>query len=336
MNVYSRGKDIVIEGAQDFNLADIFECGQCFHCRRLVENENAETPRFTEQIVENAEAPRFTKQIVENAETPRFTKQIVESYEVVAYGRCIHVSQTVCEGGEAGQVVLHDVSEEDYHCVWHKYFDMDTDYGMIKREIAAADSRLEAVIRAGAGIRILRQDFFEMLISFIISQNKQIPHIRQLVHALSERYGTRIEYQGRSIYAFPVPKQLYGVSEEEFRACKVGFRAPYIRDAVEKVYHGEISEERLLRMSVDEARKSLMSIHGVGEKVANCVLLFGLGFTEVFPVDVWMQRIMESLYFPDGAKREEIECFAYDKFGSYAGYAQQYLFAYGRENKIGK
>lgn len=328
MNVYSRGNDTIIEEAKDFHLAEVLECGQCFHCRRLGDDI--------------CEAPLLLNQIVENPETARFASQIVENYEVVAYGRCLRVSQTVYRGTDegqteqGGQVVLHDVSEDEYRRIWHKYFDMDTDYTVIKKRIAVADDRLAPVICAGGGIRILRQEFFEMLISFILSQNKQIPHIRQLVYTLSERYGTRLE-DGRGVtYAFPTPEQLYGVSEEELRACKVGFRAPYIRDAVEKVCHGEICEEDLLRMSADEAGKHLQSIHGVGEKVANCVLLFGLGFTDVFPVDVWMQRIMEYLYFPDGAKKEEIQRLAYDKFGSCAGYAQQYLFAYGRENKIGR
>ena len=138
------------------------------------------------------------------------------------------------------------------------------------------------------------------------------------------------------MYTFPKVEKLYQVSEDELRECKVGFRAPYIKDAVEKVYNGEITEDSLKSMTVQEAREKLMTIKGVGEKVANCVLLFGLGFSDVFPVDVWMKRIMEYMYFEEDTKKEIIEKFAMEKFGEYAGFAQQYLFFYGRENGLGK
>ena len=126
------------------------------------------------------------------------------------------------------------------------------------------------------------------------------------------------------------------MSEEELRACKVGFRAPYIKCAVDMVASGEISEEKLITMSVSQARETLMTIKGVGEKVANCVLLFGLGFTDTFPVDVWMKRIMEYMYFDKPQDKKAIEAFAMEKYGDLAGYAQQYLFFYGRENGLGK
>lgn len=187
------------------------------------------------------------------------------------------------------------------------------------------------------GIRILKQDFFETLISFIISQNKQIPHIKQIVHTISERFGDAIILEdGRRVYAFPTVEQLSVVTEEQLRECKVGFRAPYIKCAVDMVASGEISKEKLLSMSVKEAREKLMTIKGVGEKVANCVLLFGLGFTDTFPVDVWMKRIMEYMYFDEPQDKKTIEAFAMGKYGELAGYAQQYLFFYGRENGLGK
>lgn len=296
MNIYSRNHNLILDGVNDFDIADILECGQCFHYECLADHE----------------------------------------YIVCAGGRVLHVKQMQCVNG-TGQLVLYDTTEEEYQNIWRVYFDMDTDYGSIKKQIVALDGRLETAVKAKAGIRILRQDFFETLISFIISQNKQIPHIRQLVETLSRRYGTRVTRpDGSSGYVFPTPEQLYQVSEEELRECKVGFRAPYIRDAVQKIYHGELKEEELKRMSAAEARTALMSVRGVGEKVANCVLLFGLGHAEVFPVDVWMKRIMEALYFGEDTAKEEIEHFASGHFGKYAGYVQQYLFYYGRENGLGK
>lgn len=296
MNIYSRDNDLILDELCDFDIEDILECGQCFHYEKIGEHD----------------------------------------YLVCAGQELLHIRQTRY-GNSMGQAVLYDTTEEEYQRIWHNYFDMGTDYGHIKETILAADSRLGSAVAAKPGIRILHQDFFETLISFIISQNKQIPHIRQLIETLSKQYGTKkIKPDGSKGYTFPTPEQLYMVSEEELRKCKVGFRAPYIRDAVEKIYHGELREEHLRKMSVDEARAALMTIKGVGEKVSNCVLLFGLGRADVFPVDVWMKRIMETLYFKKDTGREEIEKFAYAHFGEYAGYAQQYLFYYGRENGLGK
>ena len=187
----------------------------------------------------------------------------------------------------------------------------------------------------------MNQDFFETLISFIVSQNKQIPQIKQVVKSLSSLLGdkfdvTMIDRLDSEFDAFfPTPEQIYNASEEEVRSSKCGFRAPYIKDAAEKIYDGTISEKELSRIDTYSAREKLMQIHGVGEKVANCVLLFGLGRREVFPVDVWMKRICEYLYFEGDTSKQEIEEFAVDRFGEYAGYAQQYLFIYGHRHRIG-
>ncbi len=291
MNIYSRDKNLFIEGVTDFDIEDILECGQCFHFTKLGEKE----------------------------------------YELLAFGRYLHIKQ------EANNIIMFDTTYDEYQGVWKSYFDMDKDYGIIKEHIVAADERLKHIVSDKSGIRILKQDFFETLISFIISQNKQIPHIKQIVHTISERFGQSITLSaGRIYHAFPDVHMLSKVSEEELRQCKVGFRAPYIMDAVNRVNSGEISEELLRHMTYEEAKERLLSIKGVGEKVANCVLLFGLGFTNAFPVDVWMKRIMEYMYFEQDTKKDVIEAFAYDKFGEYSGYAQQYLFCYGREKGLGK
>ena len=291
MNIYSKDKDLIIEGLRDFDIEEILECGQCFH----------------------------------------FTKLGDKKYELMAYGKYLMVAQ------QGDVLTLYNTSMEEYDCIWKKYFDIETDYGKIKQDILSIDSRLRDAIEAKPGIRILKQDFFETLISFIISQNKQIPHIKQIVHLISERYGNKIELSdGRSVYAFPTVEQLSSVSEEELRECKVGFRAPYIKRAVEMVASDEISKDKLLSMDVSEARQTLMTIKGVGEKVANCVLLFGLGFADTFPVDVWMKRIMEYMYFDGPQDKKVIEAYAMEKYGALAGYAQQYLFFYGREKGLGK
>ena len=271
------------------------------------------------------------EEVLECGQCFHFTRMDEKEYLVLAYGKALRISQ------QADRLTLYDTSMEEFQLVWRGYFDLDRDYGTIKKRIIELDDRLKTAVEAKSGIRILRQDFFETLISFIISQNKQIPHIKQIVHIISERFGSEIKLEeGRVVYAFPTVEQLSKVSEDELRECKVGFRAPYIKCAVDMVASGDITEEKLLSMSVSEARELLMTIKGVGEKVANCVLLFGLGFTDTFPVDVWMKRIMEYMYYKEPQDKKVIEAFAMEKYGVLAGYAQQYLFFYGRENGLGK
>lgn len=271
------------------------------------------------------------EQVLECGQCFHFTKLNFQDYGVVAKDKYLHVSQS------GNQLFFHNINQEEYETIWKHYFDLDRDYSEIKKQILAIDNNLSSAILAKDGIRIINQDFFETLISFIISQNKQIPQIKQIVFNLSKRYGQMLETDTNTVaYAFPKVEDLVNVSDEELRQCKMGFRAPYILDACRLVANGDIDETRLSRMSVEDARAKLMTIKGVGEKVANCTLLFGLGRREVFPVDVWMKRIMETLYIHKDSKKEDIEKYANDKYGDLGGYAQQYLFYYGRENNIGK
>ncbi len=280
-------------------------------------------------ILENVEAFDI-EEILECGQCFHFTKLSEKEYELINYGRYLHVSQI------DKNVILYKTDMETYERVWKNYFDVERDYNDIKHKLIDIDDRLTTAIEAKPGIRILNQDFFETLISFIISQNKQIPHIKKIVHTLSDRYGSEVDVDGRIIKLFPTPEQLKDVSEDELRECKVGFRAPYIRDAVVKVVSGVIDENELRSIGAGECMKRLMSIKGVGEKVASCVMLFALGYRSTFPVDVWMKRIMEYMYYDSPAKKEDIVALASEKYGEYAGYAQQYLFYYGRENGIGK
>ena len=227
---------------------------------------------------------------------------------------------------------IYGSSMEDYEGIWKLYLDMDNDYGLIKQSVIKADGALKTAVDEKSGIHILNQDFFETLISFIVSQNKSIPQIKQCVKNISHRFGDEvIGYNGEAFYVFPDVQRLHDATEEELRECKVGFRAPYIKNATEAVYSGAVTKEKLDELDIAQARELLMTIKGVGEKVANCVLLFGLGRREAFPVDVWMKRIMEQMYF-DGkdTKKQDIEAFAVNKFGDLGGYAQQYLFDYAR------
>ena len=254
-----------------------------------------------------------------------------EDYVLAAKGHVLHVSQ------EDDTVTFYDTEEDEYVNVWKDYFDMDRDYSAIKKKLLEKDDKLKDAIESMWGVRILNQDFFETLISFIISQNKQIPHIKKIVADISAKFGTyKGTYGGTDMYTFPTLEQLVNASEEDFKELKTGFRAPYIMDAIRRNMAGQFDRNELKSMDYDSCIKELMAIKGVGEKVANCVCLFGLGKKEAFPVDVWIKRIMETMYF-DGVDtpKDKIAAFAKEQFGELGGFAQQYLFYYGKSIKMG-
>ncbi len=234
--------------------------------------------------------------------------------------------------GQAGDSILfYGDADIPY---WKEYFDVERDYQKIKQKLSGGDPVLAEAITFAPGIRILKQDFFEMLLSFILSQNNHIPRIRGLIQRLSAAYGTPLAEGG---YSFPAPTQLFGVSEDTYRQLGCGFRGRYLADAVEKVLAGGFMPEDLEKLSTEDLRQRLMSICGVGQKVADCILLFSFGRYEVFPMDVWINRVYSHAYC-DGKKLspKELQAEAAKRFGTYAGFAQQYLFYYGREKKIGK
>ncbi len=214
----------------------------------------------------------------------------------------LHISE------EKDTIILHHTSEQDYISVWHNYFDMDTDYSELKR-MFSEDETLSLACKYAEGIRLLRQDKWEALISFIISQNNNIPRIKGIVSRLCERYG-----------GFPSAEQMKGVTAEELAFLRAGFRGKYIEDCVSKVNTGEINLVSISDMPIEDARKELIKIKGVGPKVAECALLYGMYRIEAFPVDVWIKRVMAKFY-PNGLP-------VY--LDTYKGIAQQYLFHYMR------
>lgn len=204
----------------------------------------------------------------------------------IAHGRAVLVKQT-----ENGDVEIYNTTKKDFDGIWCDYFDFNTDYGAIKNTLSSDDS-LKKAIKFGGGIRILNQEPFECLISFIISTQNSIPRIKKIIAKMSELFGEKIEFNGKTYYAFPTCEALAQLNESDLAPLKVGYRAEYILDASKKVKNGEVDLNSLFDTDIQGARKELLKIKGVGPKVADCVLLFSLKKHGAFPIDVWIGRIM--------------------------------------------
>ena len=208
--------------------------------------------------------------------------------------------------------------------MWAPFFSLGTDYSKIRKSVAGKHSFIDLAIHEGLGLRVLRQDPWEMLISFIISQRKTIPAISKSVNLMAEKFGTSITTEYEDINAFPTVSQLSGACSEELSECALGYRTPYVLDAVRKVSSGEIKLEKLDTLNDDLLRRQLMQIRGVGPKVANCVCLFGYGRTGSVPVDVWIRRAIDN------------ECSGqspFEDYGAIAGIIQQYVFYYEKSHQ---
>lgn len=301
-----------------FDLKQIAESGQCFRMRPLGAGE---MPEGTES-----------------------------GYRVVSGGKVLVVWQK-------GEEVSFDCADGDMG-FWLDYFDVEADYqGMIDL-VSKEDSYLLAASKAGKGIRILRQDPWEMIITFVISQQKTIPKIRELVESLCRRYGTPVEVgnetcqDGRTgaqtecdsaqdegtVWAFPGPEALGSASLEELQDLKLGYRAKYIHRLCRDATAGDLDLERLKRMDYEEAMDYLTGFYGIGKKVANCVCLFGLHHISAFPVDTWIEKILMEQYYDEQKYRCTprtclCDTIVKDCFGTYSGCAgvmQQYIFYYER------
>lgn len=219
----------------------------------------------------------------------------------------------------------------DWHWLTH-YLQLDVDLTEVVRAFPD-DAPMRAAVAACRGLRLLRQDPWECLASFILSSTKQIVQIQQIIAVLCERYGDPLAVAPACppAFAFPSPARLARASEAELRACKMGFRAPYLLATARLITSGQFDLARLQRQPLAAARAELMHLPGVGPKIADCVLLFAYGFQSAFPVDVWVMKALRQLYFPERrVSRPRLERFAAAHFGPRAGYAQQYLFHYMR------
>lgn len=213
------------------------------------------------------------------------------------------------------------------------YFDLSKDYTKIKKFIGENDKVLEEAIKCGEGIRVLNQDPFETTISFIISARNSIPVIKKTVEKISKNYGDKIIFNGGEYYSFPTPDQLSKATEEDLRKLGCSFRSPYIVETTKDILNGRINLEELKNMTTEDALNELIKLKGVGIKVADCIMLFSLKKSDAFPVDVWIQRIMEHFYLADKTSLKKMREYARSKFKDNSGIAQQYLFYYARDFK---
>ncbi len=232
----------------------------------------------------------------------------------VAFGKYLQLEKT-----SDGTVILYNTDEQDFKNIWRDYFDLDRNYKAIVENLSQNEI-LKKACEYSYGIRILNQEPFETLCSFIISQNNNIKRIKGIIERLCENFGEK----KNGFYTFPTAQKLASLTLEDLAVLRSGFRAKYLLDAAKKVVSGEVDLHNLKNLPLDEARAELMKIVGVGPKVADCCLLFSHRHIDAFPKDVWIKRAMEVLFggeLPENAQ-------------SYAGIAQQYIFFYARDTKL--
>lgn len=215
-----------------------------------------------------------------------------------------------------------------------KYFDLNTDYSKIESEIIGIDNNIFKVVKNTSGLHFVNQPLFETIISYIISANNNIKRISKSVDKISYMCGKKVEYKGKTYYLFPTPEELSRLEIKDLEVAGTGYRAGYIYTTIRKIINEKDVLENIKNMSTNEARAKLQSYMGIGRKVADCILLFSLKRREVFPVDVWIKRIITSLYFDNEVSTKDILEFADKKFGKNAGIVQQHLFMNVRENII--
>ncbi len=271
------------------------------------------------------------KKIADSGQAFRIAEISDGEYRFVTEDQVLYIKpvKTDCSGAGSYEISCFDKNgevsaKEAFERVWKNYFDLGTSYKKIRSLVPEKDSFLSKSCENGIGLRILRQDPFEMLITFIISQRKAIPAIKESVRLICEKYGKAIDTGREAVYLFPSAKEMSEATEEELKSCKLGYRVPYILDAVKRVASGETDLDSLYGASYEETFEKLKEIKGVGDKVSNCICLFAYALTEAAPVDTWISKVIEKEY--DGVN-------PFPSYGKYAGIMQQYIFYYALTHK---
>lgn len=273
------------------------------------------------------------KDIFECGQCFRWNIESDGSYTGVIKDGIINVKQ------DSKDFIFSGICKENIEKVIINYFDLNRDYKNIKMKLSRIDENLKKSIEYGKGIRILNQDLWETIISFIISANNNIPRIKGIIERLSENYGDEIIWRGKKYYTFPTPEQLENVTVADYRKLGLGFRDIRLYETTHMVVNKEIDLKELENEGTQVVRDKLLTLSGVGPKVADCILLFStLKRFEVFPIDVWVRRVMNELYIKSNdenkVSKKQIMNIANEKFGNMAGIAQQYLFYWKREDAI--
>ena len=260
----------------------------------------------------------------------RWNKEEDSSYTGVIKNGVINVKML------GNEIIFKGICDKEIKDIVEDYFDLTRDYSKIKKQLSEIDTYMKTSVEYGKGIRILNQDLWETIISFIISANNNIPRIKGIIERLSAKYGKEIDWNGKKYYTFPTPEELKDVSVEDYRKLGLGFRDIRLYETTKMILENKVDLQKL-RENPDtkEVREQLLTLSGVGPKVADCILLFSdLKRFEVFPIDVWVRRVMNDLYIKEEdetkVSKVKIEKIANEKFGNLAGLAQQYLFYWRR------
>lgn len=261
----------------------------------------------------------------------RWNKEKDGSYTGVFQNNVLNIKE------EKNKITFQGICKQDIEKVVIEYFDLQRDYEEIQKILNKVDEPLKQSISYGRGIRLLNQDLWETIISFIISANNNIPRIKGIIERVSKQYGNKIEWREKEYYTFPSIEQLAKANIGELRALGLGFRDKYIYETTQMILKQEVDMEKLqLEQETQKVKETLLRLSGVGPKVADCIMLFStLKRLDVFPIDVWVRRVMNDLYIhhpqEEKVNKKEIEKLAKQKYGELAGIAQQYLFYWKRE-----
>lgn len=279
-----------------------------------------------EYIIENIKSFNPVH-IFECGQCFRWDKQEDGTYIGIVRNNVIKVEQ------KENKIIFTGNCEENIKKLCKDYFSLDEDYEKIKENLSKIDDNLKASIKFGEGIRILHQDLWETLISFIISANNNIPRIKKIIERISKQYGKKLDFEGKTYYTFPTPEELSKASVEDLRNLGLGFRDVRVYETTSKIATNEVDLRKMEKENdISKIEEELLSLPGVGPKVADCIMLFALKKYQVFPIDVWVRRVMSELYFENKEQKpQKIKEFVKEYYGKQAGLAQQYLFYWRRE-----
>lgn len=261
----------------------------------------------------------------------RWNKEKDGSYTGVFKNNVLNVKE------ENNKIIFHGVCQGNIKEIVTEYFDLNRNYEEMQKKLSTIDENVKKSILYGKGIRLLNQDLWETIISFIISANNNIPRIKGIIERISKKYGNLIRWNGKEYYTFPTVEELSKATVEDLRKLGLGFRDKRVYDTTKIILTKKVDLKQLQKeIDTQKVRDTLLTLPGVGPKVADCILLFStLKRLEVFPIDVWVRRVMNELYIhnpkEEKVNKKEIEKLAKQKYGNLAGIAQQYLFYWKRE-----